>query len=136
VNITFNEQQAAESLQALIEDISALRTSDERLLVGGFSQGAAMTVAMLASQPTLLDGALILSGRKSESLVVPELNGLPVLVQHGLYDNVIPVDNGHLIRDDLAAAGAEVTYREYAMGHEVSMQSLGDLQSWLQKQLA
>ena len=137
ITITFNESQAAESLAALALDIASLVSDIEQpqLYVGGFSQGAAMTLGLLPELQSSLSGALVLSGRKSESLVLPDLEGLPVLVQHGLYDNVIPVENGHRIRDDLAAAEAEVTYREYAMGHEVSTQSLADLGEWLAKHL-
>jgi phospholipase/carboxylesterase len=58
---------------------------------------------------------------------------MPVLVTHGLYDPVLPIENGRALRDYLAGLPVELTYREYPMAHEVSMESLRDVTAWLTK---
>jgi phospholipase/carboxylesterase len=64
-----------------------------------------------------------------------KVRGLPVLVQHGLHDNVIPVENGRRIATYLRAVGADVQHKDYPMGHEVSFNSLVDLKLWLADQM-
>jgi phospholipase/carboxylesterase len=135
--LRFDEDQAADSLQILLTE---LREFEGRsLLVGGFSQGAAMTLGVLFALGRRLGGAMMLSGRMSQSFLerqrAPEIAGIPCLVQHGIYDNVIPVEHGRQIDTALRALGAEVEYREYPMGHEVSLESISDLGAWLTTRL-
>jgi phospholipase/carboxylesterase len=56
-------------------------------------------------------------------------------VVHGTADTVLPVAFGRQIRDYFALLPLRLTYREYEMGHEVSPESLRDIQGWLQSQL-
>ncbi len=138
--ITFNEAQAQDALGGLIKEIEALpeelQIGDAGLFVGGFSQGAAMTMGVLMTKPDLLAGAVILSGRMANHYEPNDgVRNLPVLVQHGLYDNVIPVENGRRIASYLTNAGAQVQHQDYPMAHEVSMQSLTDLKSWLDQRV-
>lgn len=61
--------------------------------------------------------------------------GLPVAIGHGIQDPVIPVDFGRAARRQLEAAGAEVTYRESAMGHQLDPRFLAELGPWLARAL-
>ena len=56
---------------------------------------------------------------------------LPVLVQHGTSDPMIPVDRGRETRDRLIRMGVDLSYREYEMQHELRPESLRDLVTWL-----
>jgi phospholipase/carboxylesterase len=136
--IHFDEQQAEEALGILQREIdmlpAELGVDPDSIMIAGFSQGGAMTTALLASRPSI-KGAMVLSGRLSKHLKVPEIPKTPVLVQHGLYDNVIPIESARRITRVLTDAGADVTHREYPMGHEVSQDSLRDLAAWLTAQL-
>ena len=130
--ITFNEEQAWEALGVLAAEIETLREENGRLFVGGFSQGGAMTMGVIMTRPELLSGALILSGRMADHYEPNDrVRGLPVLVQHGRFDNVSPAENGRRIATYLEAAGAQVKHKEYPMGHEVSFNSLVDLKQWI-----
>jgi len=53
----------------------------------------------------------------------------------GQYDPVLPVHHGRAARDQLATLPVDLTYREYAMGHEVTPESLADVVAWLQERL-
>jgi phospholipase/carboxylesterase len=58
-----------------------------------------------------------------------------VLVTHGLYDPVLPVEEGRVIQKNLQALPLQLTYREYPMRHEVTLESLKDVSAWLSKTL-
>lgn len=106
----------------------------------GFSQGAIMSASVALTRPDLVAGAVLMSG-----LILPEirpitaspeqLKGLPLLVAHGTRDTVLPVQNGRASRDLLSTLPVDLTYREYAVGHEVSEESLRDVLAWLEERL-
>ena len=63
------------------------------------------------------------------------LAGKPVLITHGLYDPVLPIEHGRSARDYLSSLPLELTYREYPMAHEVTAESLRDVAAWLTRSL-
>jgi phospholipase/carboxylesterase len=56
---------------------------------------------------------------------------LPVLVVHGTEDPMVPVGRARESRQRLTELGVLLTYREYEMGHEISVESLRDIVTWL-----
>jgi len=106
----------------------------------GFSQGAMMSLSVALTRPERVAGVVAMSGRlPSQALAQfsgPEaLRGMPIFVSHGIYDPLLPIDGGRDCRDKLKALPVELTYREYPMGHEVSMESLRDVAAWLSSTL-
>ena len=106
----------------------------------GFSQGAIMSASVALTLPDLVTGVALMSGR-----ILPEiqplmaasekLEGLPILVVHGIVDTVLPINHSRASRQLLASLPVELTYHEYPMGHEVSQESLADVSSWLSARL-
>jgi phospholipase/carboxylesterase len=81
-----------------------------------------------------------MSGRLSPealSLKAPDnaLRGLPVFAVHGTRDTVLPISEGRTIRDKLSRLPVALSYREYDMAHEVSVQSIADIAAWLTERL-
>jgi phospholipase/carboxylesterase len=112
----------------------------ERTVLGGFSQGTAMSYALgLGAGRPRPAGILALSGfiPEVEGLELDESKaaGLPVAIGHGTYDPVIGVEFGRAARDRLTAAGADVTYRESPMGHAVDPDYLPELSAWVGRAL-
>jgi phospholipase/carboxylesterase len=107
----------------------------ERTVVGGFSQGSVMSYALgLGSGRPSPAGIIALSG------FVPivegfeldlERPGLRVAIGHGTQDPVIGVEWGRRAREQLEAAGLDVTYRESPMGHSIDPRFLAELQGWV-----
>lgn len=126
---------ALTSLDQLINELRSLRPQTTRLLLSGFSQGAIMTSGVLTQAPELLDGALLMSGRLFPPFFAdakPAPNpGLPILAQHGLYDDVLPIQGGRDLASAIAELGYKPTWREYPMAHQVSDESLRDIIDWL-----
>jgi phospholipase/carboxylesterase len=137
--------QARESLRQLAvfvdELIDAYSTDPRRVYLLGFSQGAMMSLSLMLSQPSKVAGVVAMSGRLPAEVLadVPDadaLAGLPVLVTHGTFDQVLPIANGRATRDALSELPVALTYREYPMAHEVSQESLRDVAAWLTRALA
>jgi phospholipase/carboxylesterase len=109
----------------------------ERVVLGGFSQGAVMSyalafgrgrpapagvIALSGFMPTVAGFELDLEGRE----------GFPVAIGHGTGDPVIGVEWGRDADERLTAARAAVTYREYPLPHMVDPGFLDELRrEWL-----
>ncbi len=124
----------------LDQGIPSLGLDPAQVYLLGFSQGAIMSLYLALTQPEKLAGVVAMSGRLSpeilaEAVEPARLQHLSILVVHGTADAVLPVAFGRQIRDYFASLPLSLTYREYAMGHEVSPESLRDIQGWLQSQL-
>lgn len=108
----------------------------DRLAVLGFSQGGVMAYALALRRGRALAAVAALSTWFAPGLSgAASLAGLPVLVQHGTRDELIDVSRGRESVEALRAAGADVRYREYEMGHEISAASLRDLAGFLGERL-
>jgi phospholipase/carboxylesterase len=107
-----------------------------RLVVLGFSQGASMAYDYALANPVSGVAALCgwIPGLTAKPL--PDLDGLEVLIVHGTRDEVITVDIARKNRDHLAAAGAQVTYHEEAVGHKVGAVGMNVLKKWLAERLS
>lgn len=104
------------------------------LLICGFSQGAMLSLGIGLARPDLVSGMLLLSGGvlpRFAQLSTAPIEGMPALVQHGLGDTVLPIHHGREVRDLLAERKAALTYTEYPMGHEVSLESLTEAHAWI-----
>lgn len=125
-------RRASEWLDALAAETGV---PPERTVLGGFSQGAAMTYALGLGRGRPRPAALIgLSG------FIPTVEGFdldlspplpPVAIGHGTYDPVISVEWSRRARQQLEQAGAEVLYREYPLPHAVDPSYLRELSGWL-----
>lgn len=113
--------------------------SHDRLVLGGFSQGAVMTYALGLGAGRPRPAALVaLSG------FVPTVPGFevdlspplpPVAIGHGTSDPVIAVEFGRAARDLLRQAGADVTYRESPLPHTIDPEFANELPAWIGEHL-
>ena len=107
----------------------------ERIVLGGFSQGAVMSYALgLGADRPRPAGLIALSG------FVPTVEGFeldlerplpPIAIGHGAYDPLIGVEWGRRAKELLEGAGAEVLYRESPLPHTVDPAFLAELRPWL-----
>ncbi|MGH2684818.1 MAG: alpha/beta hydrolase, partial [Actinomycetota bacterium] len=97
-------------------------------VVAGFSQGAAMALALAYRRSDRVRPAAVLamSGFLPQAPWLPllgESDGIelpPALVQHGSHDPLVAPARGQAVARDLTAMGAPVVYREYPMQHQVA----------------
>jgi phospholipase/carboxylesterase len=95
----------------------------ERIVLGGFSQGAVMTYALGLGRGRPRPAALV-----AFSGFIPTVEGWepdlspplpPVAIGHGTYDPIISVEWSRQAREQLEAAGADVVYRESPLPHAI-----------------
>jgi len=128
--------QARDALGRFLRGLpEAVPVDPERLAVVGFSQGAALAAAVLLLPESGLRVAAALSGFPDPN-PGPGGPGRRAFVAHGTEDPVVPPLAGRRVRDQLAARGVDVAYREYRVGHAVSPEELVDLAAWLREALA
>jgi phospholipase/carboxylesterase len=112
----------------------------ERVVLGGFSQGAVMSLSVGLGRGRSRPAAIVaLSG------FVPVVDGWeldaeapfpPIAVGHGSHDPVIPLEFAHRSLALLEAAGADVLYRESPMGHAIDPGFVAELRPWLRDAVA
>jgi phospholipase/carboxylesterase len=104
-------------------------------ILGGFSQGS-----MLATDVTLQleqnpAGLVVLSGTLLNEDVwrerAPRHKTLRVFQSHGTHDPILPFAAALWLRDMLNHAGADVEFLEFAGGHEIPYEVLGQLTTFL-----
>jgi phospholipase/carboxylesterase len=132
---------AREKLWAFIEAACGRFAIDRaRLIILGFSQGGVMAYSLALAHPqhfaALVAMSTWLPPALAENLSANEtMQRLPILVQHGSRDEMIQVERARQAVAALRQGRMPLTYREYDMGHEINMQSLADLSSWLQEKV-
>ena len=122
-----------ESRQLLAEWLTSLETETgvppERTILGGFSQGGAMSLDVGLTLP--FAGIVSMSGYL-HSNPNPSAGTLPpVLMVHGKQDPVVPLEAAKRSLDSLTAAGVDVRYQEFDMAHEIRPEVLDVVRSFI-----
>jgi phospholipase/carboxylesterase len=112
-----------------------------RIIVAGFSQGGAIALQTALRYPQRLAGVMALSTYLPlrDTLAQersPANNDIPVLMCHGVRDQVVPAEMGRAARDLLQSLGYAVQWQSYPMEHQVCMEEVVDISNWLQARLA
>jgi phospholipase/carboxylesterase len=124
------------SFDLLSAFLDSLPVSSDTLVLGGFSQGTAMTYALGLGRGRPRPRALLaLSGFvprvKDFVLDLEGLDGYPVAIAHGSLDPVIPAGFGLAARELLEGAGASVLWRQTPVTHSIDPEILPDLQAFV-----
>jgi phospholipase/carboxylesterase len=117
------------------EWLDGLGIAHDRLVLGGFSQGAVMSYALgLGRGRPHPAGIIALSG------FIPTVEGFELdltpplprfAIGHGTHDEVISVEFTRKARALLEEAGGDVVYREYPLGHAIDPRFVIELRAWL-----
>jgi predicted esterase len=110
---------------------------DGPIIVGGFSQGAAIASAMLEYDIQSRIKGLVLLGTKTvrpEELreILPFLKPRKVVWMHGSRDHLVPIEQGIEHIEIFEQADWEVTKLEHEKGHMVNLNQLNELKSTIQ----
>lgn len=100
-------------------------------ILGGFSQGGAMTLDVGLSLP--LKALMVLSGYVHTPLRSTLPAPIPVLLVHGRQDPVVPIQAAHQAKFQLQALGIPVKYQEFNMGHEIQPLALEQIQTFVKQ---
>ncbi|HAX74904.1 MAG TPA: serine esterase [Cyanobacteria bacterium UBA11372] len=129
-----NNDGLTESQQILTDWILSLENNTgvplSRTILSGFSQGGAMTLDVGLKFP--LAGLVSLSGYLHRGAGETKKDSFPpVLIVHGFQDLVVPVNAARNARTTLTNLGVAVEYQEFNMGHEVTLEVLSLMRSFV-----
>lgn len=130
-----DEQGVLESqrlITGLIEQQLKLGIQSQRIILGGFSQGGAMSIYTGTRFSKPLGGLL---GLSCYSLLASTLNDdrhpanqqTPIFLAHGLFDPVVPYHLGQALASQLQSLNYAVQSQSYPMQHTVSLEEIDDI---------
>jgi phospholipase/carboxylesterase len=128
--------ESRQLLFQLFEELESEGVEPDRIALMGFSQGAVMSLDAGIRYSKRLAGIVAMSGY----LYAPDSLGaeksaasseLPVLLAHGTYDDVLPIEGSRQALKVLRANGFQARLVEYPMGHQVIPEELEEVRSFL-----
>lgn len=105
----------------------------ERILLAGFSQGGAVTLAAAANGLQVAGFIALSTYLPITPDTPPDATATkpPVFMAHGTFDPVVPITAGQLGAQQMNALGFDVDWHTYPMQHQVSAEEIADLSAWM-----
>lgn len=117
------DQARAQVIELLDAVQERLAPPEGQILLGGFSQGAMLSLDVALHDPRPLAGLVLFSATLlAEAIWVPRMparNGLPVLQSHGQADPLLPFVVAEKLRDHMLQAGMDVEFAPFRGAHEI-----------------
>jgi thioredoxin 1 len=133
-------RSAVDELDDLLDEVAAEHDLPRsEAVVAGFSQGAGVTLGLAlrtGERPHPL-GVLAMSPAlplRSIDEIDPDWDAaakIPVLLQHGTHDPLVPAARTRRLAEELEEHGVPVVYEEYPMEHQVALESVQQARAWL-----
>jgi phospholipase/carboxylesterase len=116
--------EARARVTQLLDELGArFSVGADRLVLGGFSQGAMLSLDVALHREAKPAGLILMSGTLLAESVwqarMPSLAGVPVVLSHGRRDGLLPFSVAEVLRDRLSAAGAQVDWVPHNGAHEI-----------------
>lgn len=116
-------------------DVDRARQQARAIVLGGFSQGAMVSLDVALHREVKPTGLVLMSGTLiAEPEWAPRmasLAGVPVFLSHGRRDPLLPFAIAEELRDRLRAAGAAVEWHPFDGAHEIPVQVIDALGAFL-----
>lgn len=107
-----------------------------RIVLAGFSQGAAMALHVGLRYPETLAGIMALSGYLPLAYTLPTESSpanqqTPIFMAHGLYDDIVRISAGEQSKQYLEGEKHSVEWYTYPMTHSVCADEINAVRGWL-----
>ena len=134
-------EQSIRQVEALIAREASRGVPASRLVLAGFSQGGAITLAAGLRRTEPLAGLIALSAylpmiERAASDTTAQAVGQPLFMGHGAQDPVVPYAAGEYSAAALRRLGFSVDWHRYPMPHSVCAEEIRDLAIWLSQRFA
>lgn len=132
-------EESTQQIYALITREIAGGVAPEHIVIAGFSQGGAVAYHVALGYPERLAGLMALSTylATNDNIDYSAANkDMPILIEHGTHDPVVPVILGQQAKQLLSDKGYHVEYNTYPMAHQVCMPQIQNMGKWLNEVLA
>jgi len=133
-------ERSARQIRLLIEQEQMRGVAAERIVIAGFSQGAAMALHVGLTHRERLSGIVALSGYllQREQLAArcsTENKGIPIFMAHGVEDPVVPFSLGETAQHTLGEWGYDVEWHTYPIPHHVCTDEIRAIGHWITSRL-
>ena len=134
--------ESVAQVEALIEREAGRGIAADRLLLAGFSQGGAITLAAGIARKQPLAGLIALSTylpmspAQAQAALHAQAIPQPVFMAHGQFDPVVPYAGGEMSANALRALGFDLQWHRYPMQHAVCAEEIRDLGDWMSARFA
>ena len=133
--------QTSKDIMTFVDEvISNYKVDPKRVYIGGFSQGAILTLGTGLLNSEKIAGVVCLSGHLygefAEQIPLTQgLNGLSIFISHGRQDKVLAFSKMDRDAAYLKNKGIDVTARFYDSAHNISQENFRDMVLWIRKHL-
>lgn len=129
-------RESARRISRLIDEIEARGTPRSRIVLGGFSQGAAIALFTGLRLPKRIGGILALSGYlplagKLYAEATRAGRETPILMAHGEFDDVVPIVIATHSAEVVKEVDADLIWRSYPMEHQIEGEEFADIAQFL-----
>lgn len=105
-----------------------------KTILAGFSQGGAMTLDVGLKLP--FAGLVAMSGYLHPDSISPNQRDFPqILIIHGTRDRVVPLTAAQRAKQALESVGITVEYQEFDAEHEINLEMLELVRSFITKKI-
>jgi phospholipase/carboxylesterase len=118
-------EDSARMIRTLLDREEQRGVAAERILLGGFSQGGAVSLYLGLRYEKTLGGIIGLSTYMRAN------QHTPIFLAHGLHDPVLALQLAESSRDLLSEQGYAVNWHTYPMPHSLCQEEVTDLSAWL-----
>ena len=119
----------------ILEMIKQTRTPWNKIILGGFSQGAMLATDIFLHAPEAPKGLIVLSGalinQEEWKKLAPNRKGSKFFQSHGQQDMVLGFKGAQRLETLLTQAGLQGRLTGFSGGHEIPMQTLNAATEWL-----
>jgi phospholipase/carboxylesterase len=133
--------EARAKVDALLDDVErTLRPPPGKLVLGGFSQGAMLSLDVTLRSSRRLAGLVLMSGThiaaNEWATRFEARRGLPVFMSHGEGDDLLPYSVSEGLRDTLISHGMPVDWVPFRGGHGIPPNVVYGVSGFLARVLA
>lgn len=127
-------QASCDQIENLIAEEVKVGIAEQNIALVGFSQGGVIALHTALRRPQPLAAVLALSTYLPLVSSLPEQANhktMPILLAHGVDDNVVPFIAGKRNKVLLEAQGYVVDWHEYPIAHQVCEEEISDMTTFL-----
>ncbi len=125
-------ERSLKLIRQLVDELIADGVPENKIIVGGFSQGGALAMYSLFNETKRFAGAFSWSGYLPRGEAIPDNGGTPVLLTHGTLDPIIPHQAVSPMPKLLEDAGFDVQSHVFdELDHSIDQRVLDVWTRWL-----
>ena len=121
------------SVEIIHDLIDKEKINPDKIFLGGFSQGASLSLQAGLKYKYKLGGIIVLSGWLIDS-TMKNHNDTPIFIGHGTKDDIVKYENSKVSYDLLKYKTSLISFKSYEnMKHSVSLKERYDVIDWINK---